>query len=83
MTRIWIATVLQFFFPGAGWLVIGQKRLLGVGWLVGVLGLTYVETSIQTAAPDYYLPMFVSVLLMNTMFAIDVFQTGRAALARA
>lgn len=79
MSRVWIATVLQFFLPGLGWLVLGEKRLLGLGWLVGVLGLTYVETGIQTAAPAYYLPMFASVFLMNTMFAADVWRAGRAA----
>ena len=78
MTRTYIATALNFFFPGLGYLVLGHKAVLGVMWLLGVIGLTTVETSIKTAAPDYYLPMFVSVFVMNTAFAIDAFQVGRA-----
>ncbi|MCB9706964.1 MAG: hypothetical protein H6711_34305 [Myxococcales bacterium] len=80
MTRIWIATLANFFFPGAGYLVLGQKVLLGLFWLVGVIGLTYVEFGIKEAAPSFYWPMFASVFLMNTAFAIDAFQTGRARL---
>lgn len=79
MTRVWIATVLNFFFPGAGYLVLGHKVPLALAWLVGVLGLTYVELSIQTAAPAYYWPMFASVFVMNTAFAADAFMVGRAA----
>lgn len=78
MTRTYIATLLNFFFPGAGYLLLGHKVPLAVAWLVGVLGLTYVETSIQTAAPDYYWPMFASVFLMNIAFAVDAFQVGKA-----
>ena len=78
MARTWIATVLNFFFPGAGYLVLGRKVALGVAWLVGVIGLTYVELGIQTAAPDYYWPMFASVFLMNTAFAVDVYRTVAA-----
>jgi hypothetical protein len=79
MTRTYVATLLNFFFPGLGYLVLGHKPALAVAWLAGVLGLTYVETSIQTAAPTYYLPMFVSVLVMNVAFAADAFQIGKAA----
>lgn len=79
MTRVWIATVLNFFFPGAGYLVLGHKVPLALAWLVGVIGLTYVELSIQTAAPAYYGPMFASVFVMNTAFAADAFMVGRAA----
>lgn len=79
MNRVILATALNFFFPGAGYLVLGHKVPLALAWLVGVLGLTYVELGIQTAAPDYYLPMFVSVLVMNTAFAVDAWQVGRSA----
>lgn len=78
MTRTWIATVLNFFLPGAGYLLLGHKVPLAIAWLLGVVGLTYVETSIQTAAPAFYWPMFASVLVMNTAFAVDAFQVGRA-----
>lgn len=78
MTRTYIATALNFFFPGAGYLLLGHKPMLAVAWLVGVLGLTYVETSVQTAAPHLYMPMFASVFVMNIAFAVDAFQLGRA-----
>lgn len=78
MNRVYAATLLNFFFPGAGYLLLGMKVPLAIAWLVGVLGLTYVEFGIQTAAAQYYLPMFVSVLIMNTAFAADVFQEGKA-----
>ncbi len=78
MPRVWIATVLNFFFPGAGYLVNGRRKLLGAGFLIGVLGLTYVELTLQTAYPPLYWPMFVSVFLMNTCFAVDAFREGRA-----
>jgi hypothetical protein len=81
MTRTWIATLLNFFFPGAGYLVLGEKLPLAIAWLVGIVGLTYVETSVKTAAPDLYLPMFASVFLMNTAFAVDAFRLGRSKLA--
>ncbi|MFZ5477135.1 MAG: hypothetical protein ACOZNI_10200 [Myxococcota bacterium] len=80
MAKVWIATVLNFFFPGAGYLVAGIKQPLAACWLVGVIGLTYVELGIQTAAPQYYLPMFASVFLMNIAFAVDVFREARAKL---
>lgn len=78
MAKVYIATLLNFFFPGAGYLLLGHKAMLAVLWLLGVFGLTYVEFGIQVAAPEYYLPMFISVLVMNTAFAIDAFQVGKA-----
>jgi hypothetical protein len=81
MTRTYVATALNFFFPGAGYLVLGEKLPLAIAWLVGVFGLTYVETSVKTAAPDLYLPMFASVFLMNIAFAVDVYQLGKAKVA--
>lgn len=73
-----LATLANFFLPGLGWIILREKVLLGVAWLVGVIGLTYVETSLQTAAPALYMPMFVSVFLMNTAFAVDVWKAARA-----
>ena len=77
MAKTWIATILNFFFPGAGYLALGHKRPLALAWLVGVIGLTYVELGIQTAAPEYYWPMFASVFVMNLAFAVDAFLVGK------
>lgn len=82
MTRIWIATLANFFFPGAGYLILGQKIPLAIAWLVGIVGLTYVELSVKTAAPELYLTMFASVFVMNTAFAVDAYQPGKAAQLR-
>ena len=81
MGRVWIATLLNFFFPGAGYLVLGEKRVRALGWLAGAGGLTYVELGIQTAAPGYYWPMFIAVFVMNTAFAVDVFRLGKSRLS--
>ena len=39
----WIATLLNFFLPGAGYLVLGHKVPLAVMWPIGAVALTYVE----------------------------------------
>lgn len=73
------AALMNFFFPGLGYLAFGHKRLLGIGWLAGAIGLTYVELSLQTPMPGLYWAMFVSVFVMNTAFAVDAFNTVRRA----
>jgi len=70
----WIPTVANFFFPGLGYLIAGVKRTLAILWLVGVIGLTYVEFGIREPEPTLYNIMFASVLLMNIAFAIDVYR---------
>ncbi|MFK7930471.1 MAG: hypothetical protein AB8H79_19955 [Myxococcota bacterium] len=79
MWKVWLAVLLNFFLPGAGYLVLGHRIVLSILWLVGVIGLTYVEFGIQVAAPAYYLPMFISVLVMNAAFAADAYLVGTAA----
>ena len=74
----WIPTVLNFFLPGLGYIVAGIKRGLGVLWLVGVIGLTYVEFGIREPEPTLYNIMFASVLIMNIAFAIDVYRAQEA-----
>ena len=72
-------TALNFFFPGSGYFVVSQdavKKLLGVPWLMGVLGLTYVELSLQPLDQNLYWTMFASVFVMNTAFAIDAWREG-------
>lgn len=68
----WMAVLANFFFPGLGYLLaVPHKRVQGVGWLLGAFGLTYVE---QVAlGPDHpaFLPMFVTVFVLNTAFAYD------------
>ena len=64
MTKAYVAALLNFFFAGLGYLVLGERRLLGVGWTLAAVGLTYVELSVQTAAPALYWPMFARVLVV-------------------
>ena len=77
MKRAVLAALLNFFFAGLGYVVLGERRLLGVGWTLAAVGLTYVELSIQTAAPAFYWPMFASVFLLNTCFAVDAYRVGQ------
>ncbi len=71
-----VAALANFFLPGAGYLLAGTKRALGVLWLAGVSGLTWVEFGIRESEPTLWAVMFVSVLVMNTAFAIDVYRTA-------
>ena len=69
-----VAAVANFFLPGLGYILAGVKRGLGALWLVGVIGLTYVEFGIRDPEPDLYKVMFASVLIMNVAFAIDAYR---------
>ena len=72
----WLCILLNFFFPGLGYLVgVPEKRLVGIFWLLGVLGLTAVEQGmgLKEALPSAFMVMALSVLIMNTGFAIDTF----------
>lgn len=78
MNKPVLAAIANFFLPGAGYLIAGVKRGLAVLWLIGVIGLTYVEFGIREPEPTLYAIMFASVLLMNVAFAIDVYRTAQA-----
>lgn len=75
MKRI-LATALNWFLPGLGYIILGERILQSVFFIIGLVGLTWVEFGIKEAAADYYLPMFISVLVMNTGFAIDAWLLG-------
>ena len=83
----WIATLLNFFFPGAGYLVYGHKVPLSIMWLVGVICLTYVEqihtfsdgATLQAHDSTAFGAMFVAVFVMNTAFAIDCYRVAKEA----
>ena len=73
---MWVCIVLNFFFPGLGYLVgVPEKRVVGVFWLLGVIGLTAVEQGmgLQQTLPNAFYVMAASVFVMNTGFAIDTF----------
>ena len=78
MWRTYLATFLNFFFPGLGYLSLGHNVVRSVLWLIGVLGLTYVEQMLSPLSPSLYWTMFGSVLIMNTAFAIDAYTVGVA-----
>jgi hypothetical protein len=67
----------QFLPSGLGYLIAGVKQGLAVLWLLGVIGLTYVEFGIKESEPTLYGIMFASVLIMNLAFAIDVYRVAR------
>ncbi|MCP4873350.1 MAG: hypothetical protein GY898_32060 [Proteobacteria bacterium] len=73
------AALSNWFLPGLGYLILGTKIPLAIAWMVSLVGLTYVEFGIKEAAPEFYLPMFASVLVMNTAFAVDAWKTAKEA----
>ncbi len=78
MKRI-AGTALNFFFPGSGYLLVSKdktKKAYSILWLIGVIGLTYVELSIQPLNESLYWTMFASVFVMNIAFAIDAWREG-------
>ena len=77
MGKVWAATIANFFLPGLGYLIAGAKQGLAVLWLLGVIGLTYVEFGIKESEPTLYGIMFASVLIMNLSFAIDLYRVAR------
>ena len=81
MMKVYVATGVNWILPGLGWIILGRRPALGAGMILGAIGLTYVEFGIQVAAPSYYAPMFASVLLINTMLAIDCYLDGAAKFA--
>ncbi len=68
----WIAALTNFFLPGLGYLIaVPHKRPLGVAWLAGAFGLSYVEQVALGSTHPAFWPMFVSVFIMNIAFAVD------------
>ncbi len=68
----WVAAGTNFFFPGLGYLIaVPHKRVQGGIWLVGAFGLTYVEQIAIGAEHAAFWPMFATVFILNTAFAID------------
>jgi hypothetical protein len=78
MKNPWIAAVLNFFLMGAGTFYLGRRRALGAALTLGALSLTYIELSLQTAAPSLFPIMSATVFVMNTFFALDGYQEARA-----
>lgn len=70
-----LPAIANFFLPGLGYLIAGRKQGIAWLWLVGVIGLTYVEFGIREPEPTLYGVMFASVLVMNVAFAIDVYRS--------
>ena len=76
MKRI-AATLANWFLPGLGYIILRERILQSVFFIIGLVGLTWVEFGIKEAAPSFYMPMFISVLVMNTGFAIDAWLLGK------
>ena len=72
-----IAALLNFFFMGPGYIYLGKKVWLGLGFTIGAIALTYVELSIQSINTQLYGIMFAAVFLVNTCFAIDAFREAK------
>jgi hypothetical protein len=71
----WAAVIANFFLPGLGYLIgVPHKRMQGGVFLLGAIGLSYVEQIAVGMEHAAFWPMFVSVLVMNTGFALDAYQ---------
>lgn len=88
--RPFVAAGLNWFLPGAGYLYTGKRKLLGLAFVAGAIGLTVVEQShaifgegLKTWDPNLFNLMFVSVLVMNTAFAIDAWNEAKGLTASA
>lgn len=77
MKRPWLSALLNFFFMRVGYIYNGKRVMLGALFTAGAIGLTYVELSIQEIVPAIYWIMFVSVLVVNTAFAIDGYNEAK------
>ena len=77
MKRPWLSALPNFFFMGVGYIYNGQRVMLGALFTAGAIGLTYVELSIQEIVPAIFWIMFVSVLVVNTAFAIDGYNEAK------
>ena len=77
MSKVWIPTIANFFLPGAGYLILGVKRVLSLLWLPGFVALTIVEFGIQDSEPNLYWLMFAAVLVINSAFAVDAYQLAQ------
>jgi hypothetical protein len=80
----WLAVILNFAFSGAGYLVYKHKIPQALMWTIGALLLTYVEqvhtfadgTTLVAHDPTLFKVLFATVFLINTAFAIDVYQVA-------
>jgi len=72
------AALANFFFPGAGYLIVGVKRDIAWLWLAAAVTLTFVEFGIRESEPTLYWVMFAAVFVLNTAFAIDVYRLASA-----
>ncbi len=77
MSKVWIPTIANFFLPGAGYLILGVKRLLSLLWIPGFVALTIVEFGIQDSEPNLYWLMFAAVFAVNLAFAVDAYQVAQ------
>ena len=78
MKRSIAAALANFFLPGLGYLINGVRHpLMSLMFLAGVIGLTFVETSLQAISTDLYWTMFAAVLVMNTAFAVDAWREAK------
>jgi hypothetical protein len=70
----WAAIVLNFFFPGLGYIIaVPEQRVAGIFWLLGAIGLTWVEqlSGLEAALPNAFKVMFATVFIMNIGHVIN------------
>ena len=85
--KLWIGTILNFFFLGPGYLLFTPRKILGAFLTLGALGATYVEQAllpggaIAGGEPGMaFKVMFVSFFCLALGCAIDGHQEIKKAL---
>lgn len=73
-----ISALLNFFTMGLGYVYNGKRILLGIGFTLGAIALTYVEFQIKPLDATLYNIMFATVFLINTCFAIDGYKEAKS-----
>ena len=80
----WLAVFLNFALSGAGYLLYKHKIPQALMWTIGAILLTYVEQIHQFSDgktlldhdPTVFYILFGTVFLINTAFAIDMYQVA-------
>ena len=73
----WLSAILNFFFMGLGYIYNGKRGVLGIGFTIGAIILTYVELTLKTVSPSLYQMMFIGVFIINVCFAIDAYNEAK------
>ena len=74
MTKnVYIASLLNFFLLGPGYIYQGKRILVGILLTIGAIISTYVELQLKAEGSSLYWYMFVGFFLLALATTIDVY----------